>query len=130
MFRLIPLRASVSLSRKDERITLQDGGDGVISQAAQMPPHIPVVNFDGSYSGPEQQNASSQIGSNPVALAMLRNNTVLENRIMSNFFVDLKLYKDLNFRSEVGVNYGNSLNKAFIPNSSKLAVFFCSLSAA
>lgn len=111
----IKIGASIAISRKDETITLQDGGDGVISQAAQMPPHIPVRNFDGSFAGPEQQNASSQIGSNPVGLALLRNNTVVENRFMNNLYVDFKIIEGLNFRSELAADYTNSLNKAFQP---------------
>lgn len=111
----INVGASISLSRKDEKITLQDGGDGVISQAAQMGPHIPVKNFDGSYAGPEQQNISSQISSNPVGLAMLRNNTVLNNRMMTNVYADIQIIKGLKFRSEFAVDYSNTMNKAFLP---------------
>lgn len=111
----INVGASISLSRKDEQITLQDGGDGVISQAAQMPPHIPVKDFNGEFAGPDQQNASSQIGSNPVGLALLRNNTVLSNRLMSNLYAEIQIIEGLKFRSELGVDYGNSLNRAFIP---------------
>jgi TonB-linked SusC/RagA family outer membrane protein len=111
----VKIGASIAISRKDETITLQDGGDGVISQAAQMPPHIPVKNFDGTYAGPEQQNSSAQIGSNPVGLALLRNNTVLTNRIMSNIYADFKIIEGLTFRSELAMDYNNSLNKAFQP---------------
>ena len=111
----IKVGTSIALSRNDETITLQDGGDGVISQAAQMPPHIPVKNFDGTYAGPEQQNSSAQIGSNPVGLALLRNNTVLTNRIMNNLYADIKIIEGLNFRSELGLDYSNTLNKAFQP---------------
>lgn len=112
----ITLGASVALSRKDEKIINNDGGDGVISQAAQMPPHIPVRNFDGSYAGPDQQNVSSQIGSNPVAQAMLNNNTVLENRMLSNLFADFQIIKGLTIRTELSANYGNYLNKSFKPS--------------
>lgn len=112
----IEIGGTIALSRKDETITLQDGGDGVISQAAQMPPHIPVRNFDGSFAGPDQQNASAQIGSNPVALALLRNNTVLDNRVMTTLYADIELISDLKFRSEIAVDYGNALIKAFQPS--------------
>ncbi|MCW5910603.1 MAG: TonB-dependent receptor [Cyclobacteriaceae bacterium] len=106
---------SLALSRKNERITLQDGGDGVISQAAQMAPHIPVKNFDGSYAGPDQANQSANIGSNPVALAMLRNNTVLANQVIANLYADFQIIKDLKFRSELSVNYNNNVNMSFQP---------------
>jgi hypothetical protein len=92
-----------------------DGGDGVISQAAQMAPHIPVRNFDGSFAGPEQQNVSSQISFNPVALALLRNNTLVNNRVMANLFADVQIIKNLTVRSDLGLDYSNSMNKAFMP---------------
>ncbi|HCZ36991.1 MAG TPA: TonB-dependent receptor, partial [Cytophagales bacterium] len=111
----IRVGASIALSRKDETITLQDGGDGVISQAAQMAPHIPVRNFDGTYAGPSQQELSSQVGANPVALALLRNNTVLNNRLMTNLYGDIEIINGLNFRSELAVDYNATLNKAFMP---------------
>lgn len=111
----INVGANFAFSRKNETITLSDGGDGVISQAAQMAPHIPVKNFDGTYAGPSAQELSSQVGSNPVALALLRNNTVLNTRIMSNLYGDVEIIKGLNFRSEISLDYGNSLNKAFLP---------------
>jgi len=111
----INVGASIALSRKNEKITLNDGGDGVISQAAQMGPQIPVKNFDGTYAGPTQQNGSAQISSNPVALALLRNNTVLNNRIMSNLFADVQIIKGLKFRTEFAVDYSNTMNKAFLP---------------
>lgn len=106
---------SLALSRKNETITLQDGGDGVISQAAQMAPHIPVRNFDGTFAGPGQQELSSQVSYNPVALALLRNNTVLNNRIMANLYGDIQIIKGLTFRSEIAVDYGSTMNKAFLP---------------
>lgn len=111
----INVGASIALSRKDETITLNDGGDGVISQAAQMGPQIPVKNFDGTYAGPDQQQGSSQISSNPVALALLRNNSVLNHRVMTNVFADVQIIKGLNFRTEFAVDYGNTMNKAFLP---------------
>ncbi|MBX2963348.1 MAG: TonB-dependent receptor [Cyclobacteriaceae bacterium] len=111
----VKMGVSMALSRKNETITLQDGGDGVISQAAQMAPHIPVRNFDGTFAGPNQQELSSQVSYNPVALALLRNNTVLNNRLMSNMYGDIEIIKGLNFRSEFAVDYSTTLNKAFLP---------------
>jgi TonB-linked SusC/RagA family outer membrane protein len=111
----IKIGSSIALSRKDEKMISSDGGDGVISQAAQMAPHIPVRNFDGTFAGPDQQNVSSQVSSNPVALAMLRNNTLVNTRVMTNLFADIRIIKNLTFRSDLGLDYSNSMNKAFMP---------------
>jgi TonB-linked SusC/RagA family outer membrane protein len=111
----IKIGASIALSRKDEKMISSDGGDGVISQAAQMAPHIPVRNFDGTFAGPEQQNVSAQVSYNPVGLALLRNNTRLNNRVMTNLFADVRIINNLTFRSDFGLDYSNSMNKAFMP---------------
>ena len=111
----VDIGMNLSVSRRDETITLNDGGDGVISQAAQMPPHIPIRDFNGNYAGPDQQNASSQISSNPVGLALLRNNTVLNNRVMANLYGDIQIIEGLKFRSEVSADFGNTKNNAFQP---------------
>lgn len=107
---------NLAVSRRNETITLNDGGDGVISQAAQMPPHIPVRDFNGNFAGPDQQNASAQISSNPVGLALLRNNTVLNNRVMANLYGDVQIIEGLKFRSEVSADFGSTKNNAFQPS--------------
>ena len=111
----LKIGTSMSLSRKDERIINTDGGDGVIAQAASMPPHIPVRNFDGTFAGPQQQNPSAQVGNNPVAMALVRNNTNLSNRVMNNLYAEASLYKGLKVRTELAVDYNNGTNKSFFP---------------
>lgn len=112
----INIGASLSYARRNERITLQDGGDGVISQAAQMAPHIPVRDFNGEFAGPSSQENSAQVGTNPVGLALMRNNTVLNNRLMTNLFGDIEIIQGLKFRSEIALDFGVTQNKAFIPS--------------
>ncbi len=106
---------SMSFARKDEKMIVGDGGDGVVSQAAQMAPHIPVKNFDGSFAGPDQQNVSAQVGSNPVALAKLRNNTALNNRFTNNLYGEIQVIKGLKFRTEFATDFGITTNDAFLP---------------
>ncbi|MEQ8471774.1 MAG: TonB-dependent receptor [Marinoscillum sp.] len=111
----LKIGTSMSLSRKDERIINTDGGDGVIAQAASMPPHIPVRNFDGTFAGPQQQNPSAQVGNNPVAMALVRNNTNLSNRVMNNLFAEVGVIDGLKVRTELAVDYNNGTNKSFFP---------------
>lgn len=106
---------SMSLSRKDEQILLQDGGDGVVAQAAQMSPAVPVREFDGSFAGPATQNVSSQVTANPVGLALLRTNTALENRFFNNMYAEAKIIDGLTLRTELGTNYTNFNSTAFLP---------------
>jgi TonB-linked SusC/RagA family outer membrane protein len=108
------LGGSFAFNKTDEVITLNDGGDGVISQALVTPPDVPVKDIYGNYAGPS--NSSAELGSNPVALALLRNNKLNRQRTMANIFGDVKLpVKGLTLRSEIGFDNSHSLNRAFLP---------------
>lgn len=103
---------NLSYANTSEKITLNDGGDGVIMQALLMQPDVPVKDLDGNYAGPSN---TLGVNYNPVAQALLRNNTLDRNRIMSNFYADATIIKGLTFRSEIGFDANRSLNKSFHP---------------
>lgn len=104
---------SISYADIDEVITLNDGGDGVIAQSLVMSPAVPVRDLDGNFAGPTANSA--EIGANPVALALMRNNTLEREQLYANFFADLQLMKGLKFRTEYGISKNHSLNRAFHP---------------
>ena len=105
--------ASLAYANTDEKITLNDGGDGIIMQALVMPPDVAVRGFDGEYAGPSSN--TSDVSYNPVGAALLRNNTLDRQRLMANIYGDVTLTKGLSFRSEIGFDNNHSLNKAFHP---------------
>jgi TonB-dependent starch-binding outer membrane protein SusC len=104
--------ASLAFASTDEKITLNDGGDGVIMQALQSQPDVAVRDFNGEYAGPEVQWGASY---NPVAAALQRNNTLKRQRLMANIYGDAAIFKGLTFRSEIGFDNNHSINKAFHP---------------
>lgn len=104
---------SFAYANTNEKITLNDGGDGVIIQSLVMAPDVPVKDINGEYAGPEAQAGASSY--NPVAAALQRNNTLKRQRIMANVYGDLTLMKGLTFRSELSFDDNNSINKAFQP---------------
>lgn len=104
---------SLSYANIDERITLNDGGDGVIMQALLMQPDVPVRDINGQYAGPDVSAGGSSY--NPVASALQRNNTMKRQRLLANVYGDLTLTEGLTFRSEIGFDDNHSLNKAFHP---------------
>lgn len=104
---------SFAYANTNEKITLNDGGDGVIIQSLVMAPDVPVKDINGDYAGPEAQAGASTF--NPVAAALQRNNTLKRQRIMANVYGDLTLMKGLTFRSELSFDDNNSINKAFQP---------------
>jgi TonB-linked SusC/RagA family outer membrane protein len=104
---------SLAYANTSERITLNDGGDGVIMQALAMQPDVPVRDIYGNYAGPDVSLGG--VSYNPVAAALQRNNTMKRQRLMANLYADATIYKDLRFRSEIGFDDNHSLNKAFHP---------------
>jgi TonB-linked SusC/RagA family outer membrane protein len=109
----VSLGARMSYAKTDETITLNDGSYGVIMNSLLMQPDIPVHNFDGEYAGPAISYSGASY--NPVALALIRNNTLDRERIIGNYFVSADITKKLNLRSELGIDNNTSLNKAFDP---------------
>lgn len=104
---------SLAYANTDEKITLNDGGDGIIMQALLSQPDIPVRDLNGNYAGPEVQFSGATY--NPVAAALQRNNTLKRQRLMGNVFGDVTLFKGLVFRSEIGFDDNQGLNVAFHP---------------
>ncbi len=104
---------SLAYAKTKEKITLNDGGDGVIMQALLSQPDIAVRDLSGNYAGPDVQFTSATY--NPVAAALQRNNTLDRQRLMGSVFGDVDLFKGLTFRSEVGFDDNHNLNRAFQP---------------
>ncbi len=105
--------SSLAYAKTSEKITLNDGGDGVIMQSLLMQPDVPVKDINGEYAGPDVSAGGTSY--NPVAAALQRNNTLTRERLMGNVYGDLTLLKGLTFRSEIGFDNNHSLNKAFHP---------------
>ncbi|MGN0206144.1 MAG: SusC/RagA family TonB-linked outer membrane protein [Muribaculaceae bacterium] len=109
----LKLGGMLAYTRTNEKITLNDGSDGIIMQAMTMQPDVPVYDFDGNFAGPTTVNGSSSW--NPVALALQKNNTLLRQRIMGNFYVSVDFLKHFNFKAEYGYDASNNMNKAYVP---------------
>lgn len=103
---------SFNVSRTDERITLTDSEDGVITSAFRIAPSIPVRQLDGSYGGPEN---STDNFTNPVAMALERDLELKRTRLIGNFYAEFNPIKHFSFRTELGGDYRTVNNYAFQP---------------
>ncbi|MCB0529182.1 MAG: SusC/RagA family TonB-linked outer membrane protein, partial [Saprospiraceae bacterium] len=104
---------SLAYAKTEEKITLNDGGDGVIMQALLSQPDIAVRDLNGNYAGPEAMFTAATY--NPVAAALQRNNTFGRQRLIGSVFGDVTLFKGMTFRSEIGFDDNHGLNRAFHP---------------
>jgi TonB-linked SusC/RagA family outer membrane protein len=108
------LGTSLTVSRTNEKLALTDDQDGVITSSVLQTPDIPLINLDGTYGGPVIDNGGV-IAVNPVAKALINENTVLRNRVLGSVYADLILAKGLTFRTEVGGEISSSKNNQFRP---------------
>ena len=104
---------ALAYTRTDETITRNDGSDGVIMQAMTMMPSVPVRDFDGNWAGPNTVNGASTW--NPVALALMTNNTLLRQKVTGNFYLNADFLKHFTFRAEYAFDASQNQNKSFIP---------------
>ncbi|MBP3589017.1 MAG: TonB-dependent receptor [Muribaculaceae bacterium] len=104
---------NLAYTRTDETITRNDGSDGVIMQAMTMMPSVPVYDFDGNWAGPETINGASSW--NPVALAMITNNTLLRQKVTGSFYANVDFLKYFTFRAEYAFDASQNQNKSFLP---------------
>ena len=109
----LKIGGALAYTRTDETITRNDGSDGVIMQALTMMPSVPVYDYDGNWAGPNTVNGASTW--NPVALAMMTNNTLLRQKINGNFYVSADFLKHFTFRAEYAFDASQNQNKSFIP---------------
>lgn len=73
---------------------------GVLSTAVLLGSHIPKFNADGTYG--RDPNASIE---NPIAAYREPTNDVFNNRLQSSIYGEYTLFKGLNFRTQVSVDY-------------------------
>ncbi|HMH24840.1 MAG TPA: TonB-dependent receptor [Puia sp.] len=113
------LRAGIStnLSRTNQRITVTDGQQSVISNTLYNSPATPIRALDGSFI-----NTATVAGvpfgnsQNPVALASLRDVHSVQSRAYGNIYAEVSFLKDFTLKNQV--NYDFQLNQltAFQPN--------------
>ncbi len=105
---------SFTLSRTNEKITLTDSDDGVVSLALQMPPDVALKNPDGSWAG-TTDNPEGIKFDNPVAKAMERDLRVIRTRALGNIYAELIFTDYLKLRSEFGGDVQFTNNYGFVP---------------
>lgn len=107
---------SVNASMTEQRITLTNESDGIVSTALIMNPAIAITNPDGSWGG-RTEIGGNNYGENynPVALALLRDVRSGQSKVFGNLYGEIQFTPNLTFRNELGYDFQLSENKAFQP---------------
>ncbi|WP_303315389.1 TonB-dependent receptor [Flavivirga abyssicola] len=112
----IKVGVNVTASRVNEKITLNGRSDGIIGLSLLNNPAIAVFNPDGSFAGPSLSDDFRT--ENPIAKALSLRNNLRRNRILGNIYAEVKIAKNLTYRTEFGGDFGTTLNSQFTPRYS------------
>lgn len=107
--------ARVSYSNSFSNLVNDGSGDGIFAQALSVQPDVPVRDANGEFAGPPQNTNSAEVKYNPVAITMLRTNTLAQQRLTGNFFGVVQVLKDLSFRTEISLDNNHTQNINFNP---------------
>ncbi len=112
------LKAGINLnvSKANQRTTLTDGSDAVISLAVYNSPAAPVRGLDGQFAS-VTNIGGSQFGNpnNPVALATMRKVRSLQYKSFGSIYADINILKSLTLRNELNYDFNLAQNSAFQP---------------
>ena len=97
----------VNLSFNQTKENLTSSQENTISDALQLTPQIPVKNLDGSWGGGDLVNGANVYAPvNPIAIANLKTNNNVRRQFLGGLNLDIKIIKDLYFRSSFNTNIG------------------------
>ncbi len=112
------LKMGISLngSKTNERIILADAFDGIVGQAVQMSPAVPVYDLNGNFAAPstfDVQNGAP--ASNPFAEATLLKNTAGRNKLFGSVYAEIGFLKNFTFRADVSGDFNFGRSDLFLP---------------
>jgi len=106
-------------SRSDQDVGL-GSNTGIVYNALLATPDQSVYNADGTYAGPAFAQDGTRLGSqyNPVQQALSISNTLTRSNVNGNLYAEIRFFKDLTLRSEVGGDFNWANAQTFNPSYS------------
>ncbi len=102
-----------ALNNSEQLVTVEDAN--LIKTAMKQTPNVAVRSADGSFDGPD---TDMYVQTNPVGLAMLRENENEKAGIRSNVFAEAKIIEGLTFKTEFASDLGMTNTYRFNPSYS------------
>ncbi|RKD86371.1 TonB-dependent receptor [Mangrovibacterium diazotrophicum] len=125
----IGVNLTASHSVNDQMVTEEGNGGatGVVRAALYYHPYIDVYNEDGTYTlMPE--NTEESLGStyqvdNPVSLLNETTNKITGNRLLSNVYAQIDIFKGLTFRTSLGADVEEQLYEAYYSRETRTGMY-------
>ncbi|MFT3739796.1 MAG: TonB-dependent receptor [Breznakibacter sp.] len=102
-----------SLSNSNQNVTVDD--ESLIKTAMKQTPNVAVRNADGTFDGPD---TDMYVQTNPVGLAMMRENENEKTGIRSNIYAEATILKNLTIKTELSSDFGVTNTYKFNPSYS------------
>jgi len=102
-----------AFSESRQKLTISDGS--LIEVALKQTPNVAVRNSDGNFDGPDTDEWTQ---TNPVGMAMLRENRNEKMGIRTNTYAEATIIDGLTFKTELSTDYGVSNTYRFDPSYS------------
>lgn len=109
------LRTGVNFNIVNSKQNVTVSDNDLIITALQQTPNVASKNIDGTYGGPETDEF---VQSNPVGLALLKENRNEKVSARSNVYLDFIFNKKLNFKTEFSNDIGINNDYRFTPSYS------------
>jgi TonB-linked SusC/RagA family outer membrane protein len=107
--------SNLSSGITDEKVTVNQSFQGLISNTLMQSPDIPVRNPDGTFAGPPSADQSVTYY-NPVGEALTRDNKLTRKNFLGNIYAEFSIIEGLKFRTEFAANTEYSKNEDFRPS--------------
>lgn len=97
----LKMGVNFALSNSKQNVTVE--GANLIKTAMKQTPNVAVRNADGNFDGPD---TDMYVQTNPVGLAMLRENRNEKAGLRSNIYAEADIFKGLVYKTEVSSDFG------------------------
>jgi TonB-linked SusC/RagA family outer membrane protein len=108
----LKIGTNILANQSKQIITVEN--QNLINTALEQTPDVLVKNPDGSWAGPDS-NIYGEYVTNPIAIALLRENERKNSQVIANAYIDITFLKDFVFRTEVSGNISYSNSYSFMP---------------
>lgn len=107
------LKAGINFAFSNSNQILTVEGQSLIKTAMKQTPNVAVRNADGTFDGPD---TDMYVQTNPVGMAMLRENENEKMGIRSNAFLEATIIDGLTFKTDISTDFGVNNTYRFNPS--------------
>lgn len=107
----LKMGVNFNFNNSEQILTVDD--NSLIATALKQTPNVAVRNPDGSFDGPD---TDEYVQNNPVALAMINENSNEKMGIRANTYAEITFMKGLTYKTELSFDYGVTNTYKFNPS--------------